>query len=137
MGYQAQLILGDAWAHGAPQSCSRVFLYFAAPGYKLPDAPLMSHSHYPGVKPDKRGRTANSEHFLERVFHPTAFNYVSAAEATTDLSPIDDGKADSAIAFPTAVPARASPRPCATRSRLSSSAPSAWGSVRHGTTVIQ
>ncbi|KAH6623610.1 hypothetical protein F5144DRAFT_595741 [Chaetomium tenue] len=76
MGYQAQLILGDAWSHGAPQCRKRVFLYFAAPGLRLPDAPLLSHSHY-----------------------PTPF-FTSAAEATADLPLIGDGKPEPAIAFP-------------------------------------
>ncbi|KAL2151367.1 hypothetical protein VTH82DRAFT_6465 [Thermothelomyces myriococcoides] len=100
MGYQAQLILGDAWSHGAPQSRSRVFLYFAAPGLHLPDAPLLSHSHYPGVNSRGLGEMCNGEPFVSRSFQPTPFKYVSAAEATSDLPLIGDGKAEPAVGFP-------------------------------------
>ncbi|KAH6847280.1 hypothetical protein B0I37DRAFT_341365 [Chaetomium sp. MPI-CAGE-AT-0009] len=100
MGYQAQLILGDAWSHGAPQCRQRVFLYFAAPGLRLPDAPLLSHSHYPGVKPRGLGEMCNEEPFVNRSFQPTPFKFTSAAEATADLPLIGDGKPEPATAFP-------------------------------------
>ncbi|KAL2176615.1 uncharacterized protein P884DRAFT_202610 [Thermothelomyces heterothallicus CBS 202.75] len=100
MGYQAQLVLGDAWSHGAPQGRSRVFLYFAAPGLHLPDAPLLSHSHYPGVNSRGLGEMCNGEPFVSRSFRPTPFQYVSAAEGTSDLPLIGDGKAEPAVAFP-------------------------------------
>ncbi|KAK3290641.1 uncharacterized protein B0H64DRAFT_368033 [Chaetomium fimeti] len=100
MGYQAQLILGDAWSHGAPQCRQRVFLYFAAPGLRLPDAPLLSHSHYPGVKPRNLGEMCNEEPFVSRSFQPAAFKFTSAAEATADLPLIGDGKPEPATAFP-------------------------------------
>ncbi|KAK4038296.1 hypothetical protein C8A01DRAFT_17585 [Parachaetomium inaequale] len=100
MGYQAQLILGDAWSHGAPQCRNRVFLYFAAPGLRLPEAPLLSHSHYPAVTSRGLGEMCNGEPFVRRSFQPTPFKYVSAAEGTSDLPPIGDGKPEPATAFP-------------------------------------
>ena len=100
MGYQAQLVLGDAWSHGAPQSRTRVFLYFAAPRLPLPEAPLLSHSHYPTVKSRGPGEMCNGEPFVRRLFQATAFTYVSAGEGTADLPHIGDGKAEPAVAFP-------------------------------------
>jgi DNA (cytosine-5)-methyltransferase 1 len=102
MGYQAQLILGDAWSHGAPQSRNRVFLYFAAPGLPLPEAPLLSHSHLPTIKNRTLGQMSNGKGFVTRdLDQPTPFKFVSAAEATSDLLPIGDGKAEPAItSFP-------------------------------------
>ena len=100
MGYQAQLVLGDAWSHGAPQSRTRIFLYFAAPGLPLPEAPLLSHSHYPTVTARGPGELCNGEPFVRRLFQPTAFTYLSAGEGTADLPPIGDSKAEPAVAFP-------------------------------------
>ncbi|KAH6615598.1 hypothetical protein B0J18DRAFT_402649 [Chaetomium sp. MPI-SDFR-AT-0129] len=100
LGYQAQLVLGDAWSHGAPQSRTRVFLYFAAPCLRLPDAPPLSHSHYADVKGRGLGEISNGEPFVRRSFAPTPFSYVSAATATADLPALGDGKPDSVPAFP-------------------------------------
>jgi DNA (cytosine-5)-methyltransferase 1 len=101
MGYQAQLILGDAWSHGAPQSRNRIFLYFAAPHLPLPTPPLLSHSHYPGVNGRGLGKMSNGQPFVSRSFQPTPFAYVSASQGTADLPPIGDGKAEpGALAFP-------------------------------------
>ncbi|KAK1753079.1 S-adenosyl-L-methionine-dependent methyltransferase [Echria macrotheca] len=100
MGYQAQLILGDAWSYGAPQTRKRVFLYFAAAGLRLPEAPLPSHSHPAGTHSRGLGKICNGEAYVQRRFGPTAFKYVSAREATADLPPIDDGAAGACIAFP-------------------------------------
>ena len=100
LGYQTQLILGDSWTHGAPQSRKRVFLYFAAPGLRLPEIPPASHSHHPAIKARGLGQICNGEPFVRRVFVPTAFKYVSAREASADLPPIHDGGPDCCIAFP-------------------------------------
>ncbi|AEO67982.1 uncharacterized protein THITE_2155132 [Thermothielavioides terrestris NRRL 8126] len=100
LGYQAQLILGDAWSYGAPQGRSRVFFYFAAPGLRLPESPTPSHSHFPGVKARGLGEMCNGEPFVSRSFAPTPFKYVSAAEGMADLPYIGDGKAEPAIAVP-------------------------------------
>ncbi|KAK0725428.1 hypothetical protein B0H67DRAFT_444140, partial [Lasiosphaeris hirsuta] len=100
MGYQAQLILGDAWSHGAPQTRTRVFLYFADPYHQLPEAPMLSHSHFNTVKSRGLGELCNGEPFVRRSFVKTAFKYVSAAEGTGDLPPIQDSRADCCIAFP-------------------------------------
>lgn len=100
MGYQAQLILGDAWSHGALQTRNRVFLYFAAPGLRLPDPPSLSHSHFPGAPSRGLGEMCNGEPFVSRSFQTTPFKYVSASEGTADLPRIVDGKAGICIPFP-------------------------------------
>lgn len=100
MGYQAQIIMGDAWSYGAPQNRSRVFLYFAAPTYRLPEAPLPSHSHHAGSNSRALGVMSNGEPYVRRSFKPTAFKFVSAAEATADLPQVDDGKPDCCVGFP-------------------------------------
>lgn len=100
LGYQAQLIMGDAWSYGAPQSRSRVFLYFAAPGFRLPEAPRPSHSHFPKAKRHNLGKMCNGEPFVGRIFGPTPFKYVSAAEATADLPRIHDAVSDTCVSFP-------------------------------------
>ncbi|KAB5542364.1 hypothetical protein GE09DRAFT_239913 [Coniochaeta sp. 2T2.1] len=100
MGYQTQLALGDAWTYGAPQSRSRAFIYFAAPGYQLPDPPRPSHSHFDGVKSRGLGNMTNGESFVSRPFEATPFKYVSAAEATADLPDIHDAKPDYCVGYP-------------------------------------
>ncbi|KAK1783327.1 DNA methyltransferase [Copromyces sp. CBS 386.78] len=104
MGYQAQLILGDAWAHGAPQSRERVFLYFAAPGLPLPNPPLPSHSHYRD-KNRNIGFLCNGESYVQRIFVPTAFKFVSAGESTADLPKVGDAKPEACTPFPDHRPA--------------------------------
>ncbi|KAK5661753.1 hypothetical protein OQA88_9854 [Cercophora sp. LCS_1] len=99
MGYQTQLVLGDAWSHGAPQTRNRVFLCIAAPGYRLPEGPVLSHSHFPGVQRRTLGDNVNVP-FVERQFRPTAFKYVTAEESTADLQDIQDGNADCCPGFP-------------------------------------
>ncbi|KAL1873893.1 hypothetical protein Daus18300_003765 [Diaporthe australafricana] len=100
MGYQAQINLGDAWSHGAPQARTRVFLYFAAPGVELPQAPDLSHSH--PIKKDSGalGMMTNGEPYIVRSNKPTAFKYVSALQAIADLPDIHDGKTDTCVSFP-------------------------------------
>ncbi|KAL8341476.1 hypothetical protein RB601_005567 [Gaeumannomyces tritici] len=92
MGYQIQIILGDAWTYGAPQSRSRVFLIFALPGCTLPERPMMSHSHPGGTKRFSLGKLSNNEQFSQREFEPTAFSYVSSGEAMKGLPNIQDGR---------------------------------------------
>jgi DNA (cytosine-5)-methyltransferase 1 len=100
MGYQVQIILGDAWSHGAPQARVRAFLYFAAPGLELPQPPVPSHSH-----PDKKrygslGMMTNREPYTFRLDKPTAFQYVTALQATADLPDVYDAKTETCVAFP-------------------------------------
>ncbi|GKT82756.1 DNA methyltransferase Dim-2 [Colletotrichum tofieldiae] len=101
LGYQAHFFLLDAWMYGSPQGRSRVFLCFAAPGFKLPEMPVQSHSHY---KPNMRSKTLgwlpNGEPMVERLVMPTPFKFVSVAESTADLPDIMDGKADCCVNFP-------------------------------------
>ncbi|KAJ4422072.1 hypothetical protein N0V82_003263 [Gnomoniopsis sp. IMI 355080] len=101
MGYQAQIILGDAWSHGQPQRRSRVFLTFAAPGVRLPQPPYPSHSTPDYVRTRSLGKMTNGEAYVERdLDQPTAFKFVSAGEATADLPDIYDAKPETCIAFP-------------------------------------
>ncbi|KAB5526360.1 hypothetical protein GE09DRAFT_470036 [Coniochaeta sp. 2T2.1] len=100
MGYQTQLALGDAWTYGAPQSRSRAFLYFAAPGHQLPEPPRPSHSHFDGVKSRGLGNMTNGESFVSRPFEATPFKFVSAADATADLPDIQDAKPDYCVGHP-------------------------------------
>ncbi|KAJ9148477.1 DNA (Cytosine-5)-methyltransferase 1 [Pleurostoma richardsiae] len=100
MGYQAQIIQGDAWSHGAPQQRVRAFLYFAAPGLPLPTAPPISHSHPPKTNLAGLGLMTNGEPYVRREVVPTAFKYVSAREATGDLPDIMEGKVDTCVPCP-------------------------------------
>ncbi|KAJ2892926.1 hypothetical protein MKZ38_009203 [Zalerion maritima] len=97
MGYQCQMGFLDAWSFGAPQSRSRIFLIFARPDVKLPERPISSHSHPRYLAKnnthDKLGKLSNGQSFARRDYDClTAFKYVSAREATTDLPDIGDGK---------------------------------------------
>ncbi|KAK0673698.1 putative DNA methylase [Cercophora samala] len=101
LGYQAQLVNGDAWTHGAPQSRNRVFLLIAAPDARLPEAPQPSHSHYPGTKQRGIGKLCNGEAYVRRFLDiPTPFKYVSSSEATADLPDIIDGIVDACVSHP-------------------------------------
>ncbi|GKT48464.1 DNA (cytosine-5)-methyltransferase PliMCI [Colletotrichum spaethianum] len=101
LGYQAHFFLLDAWTYGSPQSRSRVFLCFAAPGFKLPEIPIQSHSHYmPVTRSRNLGWLPNGESMVKRLVMPTPFKFVSVAEATADLPDIMDGKADCCVNFP-------------------------------------
>lgn len=100
MGYQAQIILGDAWSYGAPQSRVRVFLCFAAPGLRLPQPPYPSHSNPRGKSSGGLGKMTNNEPYVTRQNRLTAFKYVTASEATADLPDIYDGHTDTCLNFP-------------------------------------
>lgn len=100
MGYQAQIILGDAWAHGAPQGRVRAFLCFAAPGLELPQPPAPSHSHPRKREYGSLGKMTNGEPYVTRSNKPTAFKYVTALEATADLPDVYDAKTETCVAFP-------------------------------------
>jgi DNA (cytosine-5)-methyltransferase 1 len=91
MGYQVQLFVLDAWSCGSPQSRSRLFVSFAAPGLEPVEHPQLSHSHPPKVTERGLGKLANGESFGRRLQGPTPFEYVTAAEATKDLPNIGDG----------------------------------------------
>ncbi|KAK4664949.1 uncharacterized protein QC763_509100 [Podospora pseudopauciseta] len=101
LGYQAQLVNGDAWTHGAPQSRNRVFLLIATPDVRLPEAPAPSHSHYPGTKQRGIGKLCNGEAYVRRFLDiPTPFKYTSSSEATADLPDIIDGMVDACVSHP-------------------------------------
>lgn len=100
MGYQAQIILGDAWSHGSPQGRVRAFLYFAAPGLELPQPPVPSHSHPRKKECGSLGMMTNGEPYVTRSNKPTPFKYVTALEATADLPDVYDAKTDTCVAYP-------------------------------------
>lgn len=100
MGYQAQIILGDAWSHGSPQGRVRAFLYFAAPGLELPQPPIPSHSHPRKMEYGSLGKMTNGKPYVTRLNNPAAFKYVTALEATADLPDVYDAKTETCVAFP-------------------------------------
>ncbi|KAL1852673.1 hypothetical protein Plec18167_009597 [Paecilomyces lecythidis] len=85
MGYQARILNLDAWSFGAPQSRSRLFIFVAAPGLKLPEHPALTHSHPPKIKNSSLGEAANGLPFGSRRFETPVFKFVAAAESTRDL----------------------------------------------------
>ncbi|TLS23931.1 hypothetical protein PpBr36_08249 [Pyricularia pennisetigena] len=92
LGYQVQVILGDAWAYGAPQQRSRIFLSFARADLQLPKEPARSHSHPAGIPTRAIGHLNNGESFVERQFSSTVFRHVTSSEAIDDLPKIGDGR---------------------------------------------
>ncbi|TLD29159.1 hypothetical protein PspLS_03380 [Pyricularia sp. CBS 133598] len=92
LGYQVQIILGDAWAYGAPQQRSRIFLSFARSDLQLPKEPMRSHSHPADVPSRAIGYLNNGERFVERQFSSTAFRHITSGEAIEDLPKIGDGR---------------------------------------------
>ena len=78
MGYQARLILLDAWSSGSPQSRSRLFVSFAAPGMTSLEHPCFSHSHLPTSSERRLGKLANGQAFGSRDLNVLApFDFVS------------------------------------------------------------
>ncbi|KAI0845012.1 S-adenosyl-L-methionine-dependent methyltransferase [Daldinia vernicosa] len=100
LGYQVQVMFLDAWSFGAPQSRSRVFLVFSAPGFRMPKVPAPSHSHPPGTRLTKLGEMSCGRPFDRRVLLSTPFRYVSARESIADLPDIRDAKPDFCVGFP-------------------------------------
>lgn len=100
MGYQVRPLHLDAWSFGAPQSRSRLFISIAAPGLELPPHPAPSHSHPPNMKQRSLGKAANGIGFGRRQFGATPYKYVTASEATSDLSSIGDSRVSVCIPYP-------------------------------------
>lgn len=101
LGYQTQFFFLDASSCGSPQRRSRVFLAFAAPGCKLPNKPLQTHTHPPYTKAMNLGKLPNGESMAEREMLPAApFKFVTAEEALGDLPSIYDGKPDICVPYP-------------------------------------
>jgi DNA (cytosine-5)-methyltransferase 1 len=100
MGYQVQQFNLDAWSFGSPQSRSRLFVSIAAPGFKLPPHPALSHSHPPGKGDRGIGTGANGEKYGRRRFEITPFEYVTATEATNDLPFIGQSRSHTCIRYP-------------------------------------
>ena len=101
LGYQTQFFFLDASSCGAPQRRSRVFLAFAAPGYRLPVRPPMTHAHPPTTRSLGLGMLPTGEPMAEREMpKATPFPFITAAEATADLPPVYDAKPDICVPFP-------------------------------------
>ncbi|KAF8866246.1 hypothetical protein BDZ45DRAFT_668084 [Acephala macrosclerotiorum] len=101
LGYQLQLFVLDSWSCGMPQSRSRLFVSFAAPGFELLEHPKLSHSHPPLKERDRGlGKMANGESFGKRIRGPTPFEFVSAGTALADLPNIGDGSTYQCIKSP-------------------------------------
>lgn len=91
MGYQVQLFVVDAWSCGSPQSRSRLFVSFAAPGLVPLEHPELSHSHPKHYGARGLGKLANGQSFGQRQHVKTPFEFVTAGEATKHLPKIGDG----------------------------------------------
>ncbi|KAI1489245.1 hypothetical protein F5X96DRAFT_24289 [Biscogniauxia mediterranea] len=100
LGYQLQVMRLDAWSFGAPQSRSRVFLCFSAPGFRMPRVPEPSHSHPPNTALHGLGIMSCGRPINVREIVPTPFKFVSAGEAVDDLPDIYDGQADYCVGYP-------------------------------------
>ncbi|KAE9369421.1 hypothetical protein N431DRAFT_469332 [Stipitochalara longipes BDJ] len=90
MGYQLSLFVLDAWSCGSPQSRTRLFVAFAAPGLEPLEHPQLSHSHPPNVTDRGLGMLANGQSFGRRIRDLTPFEYLTAGDATKDLPRIGD-----------------------------------------------
>ncbi|OAA67010.1 DNA methyltransferase dim-2 [Niveomyces insectorum RCEF 264] len=88
--YQLRIMLGNTWSYSAPQQRQRVFLLFAAPGFRLQTSHCL--------------RTWITD--ASSADMPTAFPCVSAQQATADLSArdgsskIEDGMVDIYVCYP-------------------------------------
>lgn len=101
LGYQVQQFLVDAWTVGSSQSRSRIFIVASAAG--LPPWPVPPHTHDGSKLKRSRqylGRSSNGIKYGERRDDVTPFEYVSAATATADLSPIGDALPQICPRFP-------------------------------------
>jgi DNA (cytosine-5)-methyltransferase 1 len=100
MGYQLQVFLLDAWSCGSPQSRSRIFVSFAAPGLEPLQHPELSHAHPPGQKDLALGMLANGKGFGERKTQMTPFGFVNIADTTRHLPFIGDGATSQCTQYP-------------------------------------
>lgn len=101
MGYQVEQFNVDAWSSGSPQSRSRIFVSFTAPGLTPLSAPVESHSHPMNANRRRLGTGANGLPFgVREIGQATAFPFTTAGEATSDLPDIEDGSVGTCIRFP-------------------------------------
>jgi site-specific DNA-cytosine methylase len=100
MGYQLQVFLLDAWSCGSPQSRSRIFVSFAAPGLEPLQHPDLSHAHPPGQKDLALGMLANGKGFGERSTQMAPFGSINIADATRHLPFVGDGTTSQCTKFP-------------------------------------
>ena len=100
MGYQLSTFLIDAWSYGSPQSRSRIFVAFTAPGLEPIPHPELSHSHPPNTNDRGLGLQANGLAFGERRYEPTPLNYLTARKAVSDLPFVGEGSTHTCIPYP-------------------------------------
>ncbi|KAI0872307.1 S-adenosyl-L-methionine-dependent methyltransferase [Hypoxylon argillaceum] len=100
LGLQVQILFLDAWSFGSAQRRSRVFLAFAAPGFRTPKPPNASHSHPANIPLTKLGVMSCGRPFDSRKTVPTPFKFVNMRDAVGDLPNIQDGKADYCVGYP-------------------------------------
>jgi DNA (cytosine-5)-methyltransferase 1 len=90
----------DAWSFGNPQDRSRLFVSIAAPDLKLRPHLPMSHSHQAGTRDRVLSVAANGLKFGQPRFEATPFKFDTAAEGTTHLPWIGDGRTHTCISHP-------------------------------------
>ncbi|KAF2457639.1 S-adenosyl-L-methionine-dependent methyltransferase [Lineolata rhizophorae] len=100
LGYQVTQFNLDAWSFGEPQSRSRLIISIAAPGLTPLDHPAQTHSHPAGTTNSSLGLASNGEHFGNRRFPFTPFQFVSAGEAMADLPRVGDARPQICIRRP-------------------------------------
>ncbi|OTA52921.1 S-adenosyl-L-methionine-dependent methyltransferase [Hypoxylon sp. EC38] len=100
LGYQVQIMFLDAWSFGTPQTRSRVFLVFSAPGFRMPKVPSPSHSHPSNMNMIGLGEMSCGRAFDVRVRVPTPFRFVNTSDTIGDLPDIQDAKPDYCAGYP-------------------------------------
>lgn len=106
LGYQLQVFLLDAWSCGSPQSRSRIFISFVAPGLHPLDYPAVSHSHPKTIENRSIGIMNCGQSFGNRIRCPTPLKFVDAITSTRDLPDIGDGHPRQCIRFPDHITAK-------------------------------
>lgn len=100
MEYQVQQFYLDAWSCGSSQKRSRLFVSIAAPGFEPLALPVLSHAHPPATTDGSLGVASNGVRFGMRRFEATPFQYLTAAEGTSDLPWLGDGRTNICVPHP-------------------------------------
>ncbi|KAF2195457.1 S-adenosyl-L-methionine-dependent methyltransferase [Zopfia rhizophila CBS 207.26] len=100
LGYQTQQFVLDAWCHQSMQRRTRLFISITAPGLEPLVAPPNTHAHPEGTGARSLGKLSNGVRYGEREDYPTAFEHVTAEEATCDLPKIGLAISQICVKFP-------------------------------------
>ncbi|KAI0116224.1 S-adenosyl-L-methionine-dependent methyltransferase [Hypoxylon sp. NC0597] len=100
LAYQVQIMFLDAWSFGTPQTRSRVFLVFSAPGFRMPKVPSPSHSHPLNTNMVGLGEMSCGRAFDARIRVSTPFRFVNTSDTIGDLPGIQDAKPDYCVGYP-------------------------------------